>query len=360
MPQVGAASCRLRRAACRRLPPLLPTCTCATFPAGYPCTPARPADCPKPPGGLALQQVPQFIAITWDDAVTSQSFGIVQQILGGLKQRNGCPIPSTYFVTAQGVRGSGACDVPMLRVCRWPPRPCPTCPGKRRTTQPANQPAAAHIAASPRAQHPCRHGPSGCAGALPGRQRDCDAHTHSCGVPQRPGGCGLPRLAGQQDGHPQAQGQRLQVRLASPMMGPRVHRSACLRACTGAEGLPTCSPHARCSATHRAPFLLHNSATRRALAAAGFLYDSSMPDTAPSAVSSSVRQRAFPYRMDAGIPQSCETGGWCACGTELKAQGQKCRKLPGRRACLTRRARPAPSWAQCTPAGACRRIVQRI
>lgn len=70
--------------------------------AGYPCTPARRADCPKPPGSLALQRIPQFVTVTWDDAITSQSYGIVQQILGGLKQRNGCPIPSTYFVTAQG------------------------------------------------------------------------------------------------------------------------------------------------------------------------------------------------------------------------------------------------------------------
>lgn len=62
----------------------------------------------------------------------------------------------------------------------------------------------------------------------------------------------------------------------------------------------------------RAPFLLHNAATRRALAAAGFLYDSSLPDTAPSDVSPSVRQRAFPYRMDAGIPQTCETGSCSA------------------------------------------------
>ena len=88
----------------------------------------------------------------------------------------------------------------------------------------------------------------------------------------------------------------------------------CQHAC---PSMPLCCSQARSSPTpppnhrhpHRAPFLLHNAATRRALAAAGFLYDSSLPDTAPSDVSPSVRQRAFPYRMDAGIPQTCETGG---------------------------------------------------
>lgn len=85
----------------------------------------------------------------------------------------------------------------------------------------------------------------------------------------------------------------------------------------GCPSMPLCCSHARSTTLRppprgyprRAPFLLHNAATRRALAAAGFLYDSSLPDTAPSAVSPSVRQRAFPYRMDAGIPQACETGG---------------------------------------------------
>jgi hypothetical protein len=73
-----------------------------TPPAAYPCTPHNRGACAKPPGGLAPSQVPQFITITWDDAVTSQTWDVVESILGGLKQRNGCPIPSTYFVTVTG------------------------------------------------------------------------------------------------------------------------------------------------------------------------------------------------------------------------------------------------------------------
>lgn len=194
---------------CRRRPAAAAACCCCCHSAkltdatpspttGYPCTPARRADCPKPPGGLALQQVPQFITVTWDDAVTdsgtSQSFGIVQQILGGLKQRNGCPIPSTYYVTAQGgvycaLSRLPACLPTCLqpshcRCCRSQPKPCITLP---------------------ESGHPRRHGASCSAGAVPVRQRDCDAHADPRGLPQCPGGGGLPRLACQQDGHPPRQ-----------------------------------------------------------------------------------------------------------------------------------------------------------
>ena len=74
---------------------------CLPLPAAFPCSPGATAACPKPPGGLSPKQVPQLIAITWDDAINGQSYNIVQSILGGLKQRNGCPVPSTFFVTAQ-------------------------------------------------------------------------------------------------------------------------------------------------------------------------------------------------------------------------------------------------------------------
>lgn len=47
--------------------------------------------------------------------------------------------------------------------------------------------------------------------------------------------------------------------------------------------------------------------------AAGFLYDSSLADTAPSPISPSVTQRGWPYKMDGGIPQTCSTGGWRGC-----------------------------------------------
>lgn len=69
--------------------------------AAYPCTPADLASCPKPPGALpAADQAPQFITITWDDAVNPLSYDIIQQITGGFTQRNGCPVPSTYFISA--------------------------------------------------------------------------------------------------------------------------------------------------------------------------------------------------------------------------------------------------------------------
>ncbi len=59
----------------------------------------------------------------------------------------------------------------------------------------------------------------------------------------------------------------------------------------------------------RAPFLLHDEQGRKALAEAGFLYDSSIPDNVPSKISPSLEQRSWPYRMDQGIPQDCDTGG---------------------------------------------------
>ncbi len=60
------------------------------------------SDCSKPPGGLGGHAVPQFVTITWDDAVTPVSYDIVQRIVGGYKQRNDCGVPSTFFITALG------------------------------------------------------------------------------------------------------------------------------------------------------------------------------------------------------------------------------------------------------------------
>lgn len=41
-------------------------------------------------------------AVTWDDGISPFSYGLVEKILGGLKQRNGCPIPSTYYICVSG------------------------------------------------------------------------------------------------------------------------------------------------------------------------------------------------------------------------------------------------------------------
>ena len=57
--------------------------------------------CPstRAPGGLALQRTPQFVVITNDDAVNPAAYAAVLAITAGLKNRNGCPIPATWFVT---------------------------------------------------------------------------------------------------------------------------------------------------------------------------------------------------------------------------------------------------------------------
>ncbi|KAL4444941.1 hypothetical protein ABPG77_003991 [Micractinium sp. CCAP 211/92] len=69
--------------------------------AAFPCSPADRSSCPVPPGSPALRQdqIPQFITMTWDDGVTPQAYSLIQNIVSGLKQRNGCGIPSTFFVT---------------------------------------------------------------------------------------------------------------------------------------------------------------------------------------------------------------------------------------------------------------------
>lgn len=68
------------------------------------------------------------------------------------------------------------------------------------------------------------------------------------------------------------------------------------------------APRASRLPVRSAPFLLHNEEGRAALAEAGFLYDSSIPDNVPSKISPSLEQRSWPYRMDHGIPQTCDTG----------------------------------------------------
>ncbi|KAI3438015.1 hypothetical protein D9Q98_000458 [Chlorella vulgaris] len=65
----------------------------------FPCSPADLESCPVPPGDLPIGQVPQFITITWDDAIEPLGYSIVQKVTSGFTQRNTCPIPSTYFVS---------------------------------------------------------------------------------------------------------------------------------------------------------------------------------------------------------------------------------------------------------------------
>lgn len=53
----------------------------------------------------------------------------------------------------------------------------------------------------------------------------------------------------------------------------------------------------------RTPLLAHNPPVRQALAQAGFLYDSSIPEVWPGATSPNATARLWPYTMDYGIPQ---------------------------------------------------------
>lgn len=106
---------------------------------------------------------------------------------------------------------------------------------------------------------------------------------------------------------------------------------------------------ARLPGTHRgrAPFLLHDEQGRKALADAGFLYDSSIPDNTPSNISPSLEERSWPYRMDQGIPQSCDTGGWRLAGTtglcSSSVQASTGARIP-RQHVACARCQP-PSWA---------------
>lgn len=65
----------------------------------FPCSPADLESCPVPPGDLPIGQVPQFITITWDDAIEPLGYSVIQKVTSGFTQRNTCPIPSTYFVS---------------------------------------------------------------------------------------------------------------------------------------------------------------------------------------------------------------------------------------------------------------------
>lgn len=71
--------------------------------AGYSCDPnscklpqCRCADA-KPPGNLALNDVPQFITVTADDAIQSYTLDVLNALTKGRKNPNGCPVTTTYF-----------------------------------------------------------------------------------------------------------------------------------------------------------------------------------------------------------------------------------------------------------------------
>ncbi|KAJ3346430.1 hypothetical protein GGF32_007747 [Allomyces javanicus] len=55
----------------------------------------------RPPAGLDPSQVPQFITITFDDAVNSVTYAPTTQLLQGIKNPDGCEAKGTYYVSAQ-------------------------------------------------------------------------------------------------------------------------------------------------------------------------------------------------------------------------------------------------------------------
>lgn len=75
---------------------------------------ARPAST-APPGQMSPEQTPQFLLVTWDDCVNTASEALVRPLLDGLRNPDGRPVPSTYFVSLEGCPIGGTTDVDRLR-----------------------------------------------------------------------------------------------------------------------------------------------------------------------------------------------------------------------------------------------------
>jgi peptidoglycan/xylan/chitin deacetylase (PgdA/CDA1 family) len=82
---------------------------CVTFPvtAQYVCD-ANSCQLPLchcasslPPGGLSHNEIPQFVLITFDDAINIFSEGFVQPIINGLQNPDGRMVPLTYFINKE-------------------------------------------------------------------------------------------------------------------------------------------------------------------------------------------------------------------------------------------------------------------
>ncbi len=57
---------------------------------------------PEAPGGLQTNETPQFIVITFDDALHQPAFDYTEKLLGyGHQNPNGAPIPATYFISTE-------------------------------------------------------------------------------------------------------------------------------------------------------------------------------------------------------------------------------------------------------------------
>ncbi|MEM9999100.1 MAG: polysaccharide deacetylase family protein, partial [Bacteroidota bacterium] len=62
----------------------LPSCYCASA---------------EPPGGLAPEDTPQFVLVTFDDCVRPATEAVIAPVLDGLTNPDGRPVPRTYFVS---------------------------------------------------------------------------------------------------------------------------------------------------------------------------------------------------------------------------------------------------------------------
>ena len=83
--------------------------TIAAFgPVGYSCDPnaCKIGSCQCPsltnPGGLPPSEIPQFVLVTHDDAISELSNFVVRSAIDGFKNPNGCNVPATWFTTSTG------------------------------------------------------------------------------------------------------------------------------------------------------------------------------------------------------------------------------------------------------------------
>ena len=56
----------------------------------------------NPPGGLPVEDTPQFVLLTHDDTVHTSSTSNIDRLVGQLTHINGCRIPCTFFVMTNG------------------------------------------------------------------------------------------------------------------------------------------------------------------------------------------------------------------------------------------------------------------
>ena len=76
-------------------------------PPNYVCNPAKcTGDCHCPslsaPGGLQGANIPQFVLITHDDAISNLANTVVRSAVDGFKNPNGCNVVATWFTTSTG------------------------------------------------------------------------------------------------------------------------------------------------------------------------------------------------------------------------------------------------------------------